>query len=51
MSLGLQKPIFVKKCHLTKEAEFFFSAAEFYGHSGQIILKRVGNTDRRANKC
>jgi hypothetical protein len=25
----------------------YFSAAEFYGHSGRIILKRVGNTDAK----
>jgi len=29
----------------------FFSAAEFSSHSGWIILKRVGNTGRKANKC
>ncbi len=33
-----------KKCNLTKGVVFFFAAAEFYGHSGRIIWKRVGNT-------
>ncbi len=29
---------------MNTNGQIFFSAAEFYGHSGQIILKRVGNT-------
>ncbi len=42
---------YTKSCHVTKGTNFFFSMAEFYGHSGQIILKRVGNTGRRASNC
>jgi hypothetical protein len=47
-------PIFIKlyqKCNLTKGVKLFFSPAEFYGHSGRIILKRRGNTGKRENKC
>ncbi len=28
-----------------ERAQFFFSAAECYGHSGQITLKRADNTN------
>jgi hypothetical protein len=34
-----------------KGTEHFFLAAEFYGHSSQIILKRVCNTNRRAKNA
>ncbi len=40
----IKKPIWLKGPN-------FFSEAKFYGHSGQIILKRVGMTGRRASKC
>ncbi len=31
-----------------KRAEFFYSAAESFGHSGRKMLKRVGNTGVRS---
>jgi hypothetical protein len=34
-----------------KSGRIFFSAAEFYDLSGRIILKGVGNTDRRAKNA
>ncbi len=36
---------------INKRGQIFFSAAKFYGHSGQTTLKRVPSTGRRENKC
>jgi hypothetical protein len=33
-----------------RRGQFFLLVAEFYGHSGWIILKRVVNTGKRENK-
>ncbi len=48
---NFETAIFFSSLTLIKRGQFFFSAAKFYGHSGQIVWKRVPSTGRRANKC